>query len=376
MAAALASDHPLALLSLASTLLSALDPRNDDPFDRSPDPDRPPLGEVLDSLVASGQPEAGALAWTIAHLATDDLVRARTVRALSTNQSAWPGWLREPLRLEFVGAQQAGDVLRDSTDVIVQARLAGHDLMAVALVDFNLGTIVKDCFFSDQTLDDFDRVWRQQSQAGLIPLETLALKDARARLEDAVETGARTWPPAETENWPASRPLLEWLLRQLPAGGTGFDRPEWSEEMRDRLAERFMASPYARDLDRPDDRSIVGDLLWYRTGYGYGDPLRWSVTALEILLLDWYPRKIVADQDYLLRMPAVLGRLIRFAHAEAGIDEALTEETLAGLEEFTPEYEEAVGRPRRQGPEALLERMGVLDPLPEADGQDGDGRSR
>ena len=36
---------------------------------------------------------------------------------------------------------------------------------------------------------------------------------------------------------------------------------------------------------------------------------------MEILLLDWYPRKIVAEPELLMRMPDVLRAFIRFAHA-------------------------------------------------------------
>ena len=166
------------------------------------------------------------------------------------------------------------------------------------MIDFNLGTIVKDCFFADRSLEGFNTLWRQQDEAST-DIQPLSLADARARIADAIDIGARTWPPAESDDWPASRPLLEWVMRSMPAGGTGFERPEWSEQDGERLVDRFLASAYAPSPARPDDGPIAGDLVWYRTGYGYGDPLRWSGAAVEILLLDWYPRKIVADGAYL-----------------------------------------------------------------------------
>jgi hypothetical protein len=42
------------------------------------------------------------------------------------------------------------------------------------------------------------------------------LAEARARISQAIENGARLFPPLETETWPASRPLAKWLLRLLP----------------------------------------------------------------------------------------------------------------------------------------------------------------
>jgi hypothetical protein len=353
------------MLQLASAILNSLDPRNDNPFDRSAPTDRPALGDLLDSLVAVGEPEAAALACTMAHLTDDDLAQARTLKALGNRSFLLPRWMHAMAQLEVVAAEQIKDDLRDSFNVIVHSRLAGHDLTAVTLIDFNLGTIVKDSFFADRSLDSFNALWRQQDEAST-DIESLSLADARERLLDAITSGARTWPPAESDDWPAIRPAVEWVVRQMPPGGTGFERPEWSKEECKRLADRFLASPYAANFHTPEDRSIVSDLIWYRTGYGYGDPLRWSGAAVEILLLDWYPRKIVADQEFLLRMPTVLRGFIRFAHAEAGLDQGLTSETLQAVDAFEPDYRDAVSRPRRQGPEALLERMGVLDPLPGA----------
>src|SRR4051794_15402925 len=81
-----------------------------------------------------------------------------------------------------------------------------------------------------------------------------------------------------------------------------------------------------------------------------------------MLLVDWIPRKIVADVRHLAKAPDVLRALIRFSHAERGIRAELTDETLAAVDEWEPEYQETIRSPRLQGPEALLAAMGVLDP--------------
>ena len=370
MAEALETGHPLPLLGLVSGLLDALDPRNDNPFDRSTAGQRPSVDTVLDFMAGQKDPAATALAWTSAHLVDDDLLRARTLRTIGAGSFLLPRWLHELSRVQVVAAAQLLDEFRDVANVFVHVRLAEYDLTAVTLVDFNLGTIVKNNFFADQPLSAVEDLWRQHEGGG-VDIEPLSLADARARLTDAIEIGARTWPREETEDWPQSRPLLEWVMRQLPAGGTGFDQPQWSEAGRNDLVDRFLASPYAQGLDRPDDRGITDDLAWYRTDYGYGDPLRWSGAAVEILMLDWYPRKIVADGAYLQRMPEVLRQFIRFGHAEAGLDPAGTELALSALDQYEQEYLDAVSRPRRQGPAALMERMGVLDPLDD-DSRDDD----
>ena len=131
------------------------------------------------------------------------------------------------------------------------------------LVDFNLGTVVKDAFAIPAGSEEFVGFWNAQAAPGEATIEPLPLAEARARIEEAIETGAQTWPPLESDSWPASRPLLEWVLRQLPTGGKGFVRPAWSERRLDRLTQRFLSSPWAAELDPSDAASIVESLLWY-----------------------------------------------------------------------------------------------------------------
>ena len=49
---------------------------------------------------------------------------------------------------------------------------------------------------------------------------------------------------------------------------------------------------------------------------------------MEILLLDWIPRKIVAEAELLATGPELLRAFIRFSHRERGIRAALTDETV------------------------------------------------
>lgn len=354
--------HPLPLLEFASTVLAGIEPRRESPFESSAPTDAPPLPELLSAFAAAG-PASGALAWTVAQLVDDALVRARVVAETSRHSVSWPAWLQQIDQVEVLGAAQILDPLRDNTDLIVHVRVAGFDLTAVVLVDFNLGTVVKDAFITTETPDSFRALWASHSvPSDGTTIEPLALADARAQIEQAVETGAITWPPLESDSWPASRPLLNWLLRHLPAGGTAFVRPDWSDADRENLLDRLLGDQSGAALDRPDDRSIVDDLLWYRTDYGYGDPLRWSPAAVEILLLDWYPRKIIVGQPYLRRMPAVLRAFVSFGHREAGLTAEQTEMTLAAIDALEDEYRTLISQPRRQGPAALLEAIGVVEP--------------
>ena len=350
------------MLQTASAVLNAVDRRNDHPRDRSTEHEQLPLPDLLSALLAGEAPAAAALAWTMSHLSGDEVLRARVVRDLGLRSFLLPSWMQQLNKVEIVAAEQVTDTVRDGYDIVIHARLAGRDLTTVTFIDFNMGMLVKDNLLSDGPLESFNEVWREHADTRHTALEALSPADARARISDAIEVGAMTWPPVESEDWPAGRPLLEWILRQIPDGGTGFVRPEWSEEDREALTERFLASSYGAALDQPDDRSIVGNLIWYRADYGYGDPLRWSPTAIEILMLDWYPRKIVAGQRSLRRMPIVLRDFVRFVHDEIGMAEELTAQALDAIDQYEYEYRETVSRPRRQGPEAILEAVGALDP--------------
>src|SRR5260221_367343 len=162
------------------------------------------------------------------------------------------------------------------------------------------------------------------------------------------------------ETWPASRPLTEWLLRLMPEGGTGFVRPRWGKTRRKKLADRFFGSVFGTPLDDAGHRDLLEQFLWFGTDYGPGDPLRWSPVAVEILLADWIPRKIVADASYLSKAPELLRAFIRFCHAEGKIRPELTGQTLAAVDEHELEYQRVICSPRPQGPMALLAQLGVL----------------
>ena len=78
--------------------------------------------------------------------------------------------------------------------------------------------------------------------------------------------------------------------------------------------------------------------------------MRWSPTAVEILMLDWIPRRLVADGKFLSKAPALLAAFVRYCYGERGIPKALTDQTLTALDGFTSEYRQITSSPRPQGP--------------------------
>ncbi len=363
----LASGEPLDFLAYASTLLAAVDPCGENPFerDRADGPERATLPTLTESFAEVSLPETTALLAALAELGPDELTRARARRALSARPHPLPDWLARLGEASVYRAVVSTHVLGDGDNVLLGTRLPGYELTAVIYIDHNLGTVVKDAFPAPSPIDDVVGRLREAAGDPDVTFRDIGLADARARVAQAIEVGAITFPPFETETWPASRPLTEWLLRRMPEGGTGYARPAWSGARKKKLANRFFGSQFGRPLDDADHRDLLDQVLWFGTDYGPGDPLRWSPVAVEILLVDWIPRKIVADVSYLSKAPELLRAFIRFCHAERKIRPGLTDQTLAAVGKHEPEYQRVIRSPRPQGPAALLAKLGVL----------GDGRS-
>jgi hypothetical protein len=357
----LSSGSPLDFLAYVSTLLAAVDPRGENPFERDQGgPERAALPTLTESFAEVVLPETTALLAALAEVGPDELTRARARRALAARPHPLPDWLARLGEACVNRVVESTHVLGDGDNVLLGARLPGYELTAVIYIDHNLGTVVKDAFPVPSPVTDVVGRLRGAADDPDVMFRDVGLADARARVAHAIEVGAITFPPFETETWPASRPLTEWLLRLMPEGGTGYIRPQWGEARKKKLANRFFSSQFGRPLDDTDHRDLLDQVLWFGTDYGPGDPLRWSPVAVEILLADWIPRKIVADVSYLSKAPELLRAFIRFCHAERKIRPGLTDQTLAAVGKHEPEYQRVIRSPRPQGPAALLASLGVL----------------
>ncbi len=360
---ALADRHPLSLLTYVSTLLCVTDSRRNHPFARPEDPD---LAELTrEDLVATfldlAAPETSALLAVIDEMGgDDDVLRARIRRELAARPKVEPAWLAQLSETSTYRAVRMHHVLGDGDNIMLGARLpGGHELTCLVYIDHNLGTLVKDAFVVPASIADMVADFRQVSEDPDTRWDVISLADARAWVDAAIELAAITFPPLQTESWPACRALVEWITRHLPEGGTGYQRPQWDSAALAELTDRFFASPYGGRLDDPDHRDLLESLLWYGTDYGSGDPLRWSPVKVEILLEDWIPRKIVAPAEFLAKAPDLLRAFIRFAHAEVGLRSDLTDETLSSIDDWEPQYQQTIRSPRPQGPAALIAALGI-----------------
>ncbi len=221
----LRSGEPLDLLAEVSSLLTVVDRRE---YGLGRRPGEPPytLRQLVDSFLDVPRLETSALLAVIAELAGDDGVLAdRIRRELPQRGDRLPEWLARLGEAEVYRAQEMVHVLGDGDNVHLAVRFAGGaELTAVDCIDHNMGTLVKDAFVVSESLaelevfmrakvDDPDTVWRD-----------LDLADARTRITEAIELAAMTVPPFETDTWPMCRPIVEWLARRMPEGGSGCGR--------------------------------------------------------------------------------------------------------------------------------------------------------
>jgi Domain of unknown function (DUF6398) len=359
---ALADRHPLSLFTYVSTLLCVTDSGRNHPFARPEDPDLAALTreDLVTTFLDVAAPETSALLAVIAEMAGDDVLRARIRRELATRPRVDPPWLAQLSDTSTYRAVRMSHVLGDGDNIMLGVLLpGGHELTCVVYIDHNLGTLVTDAFVVPDSIVDMVAEFQRVTEDPDTRWDDVSAADARAWVDAAIELAAITYPPLDTETWPACRALVEWVTRGLPDGGTGYQRPQWDSAALTQLTDRFFASPHGARLDDADNRGLLESLLWYGIDYGAGDPLRWSAPKVEILLDDWIPRKIVAPAKYLAKAPELVRAFVRFTHAEIGLRSDLTEETVAAINASEPHYQQVIRSPRPQGPAALLAALGV-----------------
>ena len=139
---------------------------------------------------------------------------------LAARPKVEPAWLAQLSETSTYRAMRMSHVLGDGDNIMLGARLpGGHELTCLVYIDHNLGTLVKDAFVAPASIADMVAEFRRVTQDPDTRWDDISLADARAWVDEAIELAAITFPPLETETWPACRALVEWITRGLPEGG-------------------------------------------------------------------------------------------------------------------------------------------------------------
>src|SRR4051794_55401 len=223
VADALDAGHPLPLLGLVSSFLTVfedgrtpLEPR---------EPGLPSLDELLQSFFAADLPETSALLAGIAGLSGDEVLRSQVRREVAARGHVLPRWLAQLDRSSATDrAVQMRHVLGDGDDLMFGVRFPdGSDASVVVYVDHNLGTLVKDAFIAPGSLPELVETMRMAVDDPDTTLEDIDPADARARIAEAIELGAMTYPPLESDTCRPAAPSSSgpWACCRPAARGTG-----------------------------------------------------------------------------------------------------------------------------------------------------------
>ncbi|MDF2822797.1 MAG: hypothetical protein K0R68_205 [Mycobacterium sp.] len=316
--------QPLDLLELAAVVIEA-----------TADEDGPAnLDELVTAFIGTELPETTALLAVLRELAPEHAQRLRCRQAVVTRHDPLPRWLAELSESTVGRAVLMTDVFGDGEEVLIGLRLAdGQELTCAVNIDHLHLSSVKDAFFVPESIDTVLAV----AQAGNDDPDTefvdLDRADAGATLQTALDPRR---PLQLSDTWPTCRPLVRWLVRLLPDGGTA-RVPDRDPAQTAEVLDRFFGSLVGMSLRGREHR----ELLRTAAESGTGDPLRWSTVRLHHLL----GSGPIADElpaQAQLTLPALLRAFVPFAHAAAGIRQDTTAAALAAIDEQADTYRAAV----------------------------------
>lgn len=360
---ALADPDPLHLLSFVSMLMYVTDPRRDHPLAGPEARTSMQRDELVSTFLDVVCPETSALlAVFAAMIGDDDVLRARIRRELAARPKLEPAWLSDLGAVRVNRAMMMSHILGDGDNIMLGVDLpGGREATCTVYVDHNMGTLVKDAFTISEPFSTVLAKYQEVNEDPDTTWDDIDLADARARIAEAINVAAMTWPPFETDSWPACRGLIEWLIRGLPEGGSSWVQQQWDSDALADLSDEFFRSESGSRLGDSDRRGLLESLLWFATDFSTGDPLRWSPVKVELLLASWLPRKVLAPAEYLSLAPDLLRAFIVFAHGRAGVRAELTGEALAAVSHWEPEYQRLIRSDRPQGVDAVLAGLGLGD---------------
>ncbi|TFV87409.1 hypothetical protein [Blastococcus sp. CT_GayMR16] len=330
------SPAPGALLGFVGLILSVAAGAHD-PADN--------LAELVRGLSDQGRTETSAAVLAIATLTGDIELRRRVRRELADRGQVLPRWLAELDRTEpFDRAIEISTVYRDADQLLVGVTVpGGHPLTAVVLVDNELGAFAAEGYVLQSPLEDAVALLLEDADPD-VRVRDIPPADARARIEAALHELDLGPGRGGYESWAESRPVVDWMLSLLPAGGDDDVLRELSEDELDEISERFLASPFGPAWTDHDLRPLVDEVVAAGSANGIGDPLVWSPYNVASLL-DPQRRHLDRGTPSLDRAPDLLRDLIRYGHAERGLRPELTTAALAAVDAATGSFLQAVHEP-------------------------------
>ncbi len=268
------------------------------------DPSR--LDNILTGLIGVQDRATTALLAVIAELLVDDPTRQlRCRREVAERRDHLPGWISALPRVDVYRAVRRTHVLGDVDELVVGMRLAGgHELTIAVEIDHNMWSSVVDAGVVPDPIDEaLARVAESSTDTDVLEM---SLADARVWIEDALNKPALA---PETDAWPRYRALVQWLVGRLPEGGEGRS-PVGEWEANEELCDRFFTTgppPPPAALQRGQlsvggragrTRSAARFIPYAHAQSGIRDELTTQTLAMVDALRSSYKREVLRQAKY------------------------------------------------------------------------------
>jgi hypothetical protein len=355
----LATGEPLDLLGQASTYLYVMDEGN--LAERAPEVAAEGLTRTnfLASLIDIDRRETTALLTAWRWLTPSAFETRMIATALAQRKHPLPSWLSTLGDVRLSGVALIADDFGDGDGYLIELRWPDATVVTlVTLLDANLGYALADAFTSPEPIDSIEAA---ADAAGATRVLEADPADTRARIAAGIAHSAVLSPQIESDTWPMMRPLLEWALRMMPAGGRDYPVPKFDEQEAHRIAEDFAASLDADSHERAVAASVAEQLVWFAQ-FNCGDPFRWSPAKVDQLMTDWWARKVRTTPDIDLAMPDVLAQFVTYCADRLGLSKTSRRMILDTIKECLPDYLKAIRSPR-DDTASLLAKLAASLPI-------------
>lgn len=329
-----AVDEPIEVESFVSDLLGNFDQPLID-IDDSVDF----LGQQLVRfLIAKRSPDALAVLHGIAAIADEPLAGSarQGIARLRAAGRDDPPFAPHLGTYRFSGAWVSIDEYGDQEMVAIGfVSEGGRQHTLGCMVDHNFEGLVREAMLVPD-IEVFRRSWQDLSSMAIVDIDAQGAAD---RLGQGLRMYDLYLDPPVSDDVDELAILMKARLRLLPEPR----EPEWQ---RGKLGAR--ATPSVGRAGSSTIASTTTD----------GDPLRWSPIAVELCLVDWFPRKATLDDESIAEVPDALRRFVRYAGRKKGLSPVSIKETLDAIDEFEPDYLAAMREPASFGPaKSLVDQM-------------------
>jgi hypothetical protein len=285
-----------------------------------------------------------------------------------------PDWAERLGRVELVESLHVTEVLRDQDLWVMRFHYLGDDPqishVLTASIDRNRGGIIRDITLGQpETADLLFRAWLAagDAQVSVAPGDPAkaAMDLATALARTDVTVGADI-----TQEAFGLLPLLRSRVRALPPLDLSGPELAWRTTEdgadADALAAEFAAQisrePAGERLPLGVDAERLARRFLDSTGFA-DELLRWSPIRVEMVLLDWLPRKVILSPAEIEAAPDVLRAFVRWALKRQGVPDDAIEETVASVGRWEADFEAAMADESTYGSSKLsllqMQRDGV-----------------